>query len=59
MKKKSYENRTQGYKTTINNDKKKTWTKKIVFCHKSASDGGAPVMMCGKDEEPWPSAEAY
>ncbi len=38
---------------------KKTWDKKVVFCHKSASDGGALAMMCGRDEEPWPSVEAY
>jgi len=38
---------------------KTTWDKKVVFYHKSASDGGALAMMCEKDEEPWPSAEAY
>jgi hypothetical protein len=45
MKRKSYENRTQGYEMTIDNDKK------VDFCHKSASDGGALAMMCGRDEE--------
>jgi hypothetical protein len=37
--------RTHGYEMTV--------------CHKSAIDGGALVMMCGRDEEPQPSAIAH
>jgi len=37
---------------TINNDK-------TVIYHKLGSDGGALVMMCGKDEEPQPSATTH
>jgi hypothetical protein len=35
---------------------KKTFDKRVVICHKSASDKGALVMICGRDEEPRPSA---
>ncbi len=38
---------------------KKTFDKRVVICHKSASDKGALVMICGRDEEPWPSATTY
>jgi hypothetical protein len=30
----------------------KTLDERTIICHKSASDGGALGMMCGKDEEP-------
>ncbi len=37
---------------------KKTKEKKTLICHKLASDRSALAMMCGRDEEPWPSASA-
>jgi hypothetical protein len=50
--KRPYANKTHGYEMTINNDK-------TVIYHKLGSDGGALVMMCGKDEEPQPSATTH
>ncbi len=47
---------TQGYKMMINNNKEED--KKVVICHKLASDRGALFMMCGRDEKPQPSATA-
>jgi hypothetical protein len=43
------------WKSTIT--KKNLWQKN---CHlpKSTNDEGALAMMCGRDEEPWPSATA-
>jgi hypothetical protein len=38
---------------------KKNQDEKIVVCHKSASDKNALAMMCGRDEEPWPSTTAH
>ncbi len=35
---------------------KKTKNKKIIIYHKSANDRGALAMMCGRDEDPRPSA---
>ncbi len=32
---------------------------KSYFCHKLVSDGGALVMMCGRDEEFGPSVIAH
>ncbi len=37
---------------------KKTYDEKAIICHKSTSDEGALTMMCGRDEEPRPSATA-
>jgi hypothetical protein len=37
---------------------KKTQEKRIVICHKSASDGGALIMTCGRNEKFQPSAIA-
>jgi hypothetical protein len=51
MKRKSYENKTQGYETTINNDKN-TSDKKVVFSHKLAKYRGALAMMCERNEKP-------
>jgi hypothetical protein len=36
---------------TINNKKDDLRQKKVVVCHKLASDGVALAMMCGRDEE--------
>jgi hypothetical protein len=36
----------------------KTWDEKVVVYHKSANDKGALAMMCGREEEPRPSAAA-
>jgi hypothetical protein len=30
----------------------------VILCHKSASDGGALVGMCGREEELWLSVAA-
>jgi selenophosphate synthetase-related protein len=38
---------------------KKTKNKKAIICHKSANDGGALIMMCGRNEKPQPSAIAH
>jgi hypothetical protein len=38
---------------------KKTWDEKAVVCHKSTSDEGALVMMCGRDEFFWLSATIH
>jgi hypothetical protein len=35
---------------------KKDLRQKNCHCHKLASDGGALIMMCERDEEPPPSA---
>jgi len=32
---------------------------KGMLCHKSASDEGAQVVMCGRDEEPWLSMTTH
>ncbi len=53
--KKPFANKIQNYEMTINNNK----DKKIVVYHKSTSDRGALTMMCGKNEEPWPSVVAH
>jgi hypothetical protein len=37
---------------------KKSFDKKVVIYHKSTSDEGALVMICGRDEEPRPSVTA-
>jgi hypothetical protein len=37
---------------------KKTFNERVVIYHKSTSDEGAFVMICGRDEEPRPSATA-
>ncbi len=37
---------------------KKTFDERVVIYHKSAGDKGALVMICGRDEEPRPSATA-
>ncbi len=34
---------------------KKTYYERAVICHKLAINEGAPTMMCGRNEEPWPS----
>jgi hypothetical protein len=31
----------------------------VIIYHKSASDGDALTMMCGKDEEPRPSRTSH
>jgi hypothetical protein len=41
------------------NDNKEDIRQKIVICHKLISDRGALAMMCGRNEEPQPSAIAY
>jgi len=55
-KRKSYANKTQGYEMTINDNKEDL--RQVVFYHISTSDKSALAMMCGRDEEPWPSVEA-
>jgi hypothetical protein len=37
---------------------KKTYNERVVVCHISASDEGALVMMCGRDEEFQPNVVA-
>ncbi len=37
----------------------KTLDEKVIICHKLASNRGALPMMCGRDEEPQPSAVAH
>ncbi len=41
---------------TINDNTKKTLRRKSCHLSQSASDIGALVMMCERDEEPWPIA---
>jgi hypothetical protein len=41
------------------NDNKEDVRRKIVICHKLINGGGALAMMCGRDEEPQPSATTY
>jgi hypothetical protein len=43
---------------TINDNIKDLRQKKIVICHKLASDKGALAMMFGGDEEPQPNVIA-
>jgi hypothetical protein len=38
---------------------KKTHVEIVVIYHKLDSDGGALAMMCGRNQEPQPSATAY
>jgi hypothetical protein len=46
---------------TINANKKdlRQKDKRTIIYHKSTSDGGALVMMCGRDEEPQSSVATH
>jgi hypothetical protein len=58
IRKKSYANRTHGHEMMINDNnanlRQKNRHLPQIGCH-----GGALVMMCGRDEEPKPSAIAH
>jgi hypothetical protein len=49
-----YAKKTHGNKMIINDNKGNLRWKNCVVCYKLVSNGGALVMVCGRDEEPWP-----
>ncbi len=49
---------THGYEMMMINNNEEDQEKKVVICHKSTSDKGAlGYDVCGRDEEPRPSAD--